>query len=233
MKQIILQLCVVVALGFTGAVNAQYSIAYSGDQGGVFTVEVGSTLAINYTYSAAAETGSQFQVFSTPLPGIFDGGTPDVAEDANITFANPTLAAGTDVVTTLDINVPLETTLSADLPSDREYRIFGKLAPTGASEAFWEVGGAYPVLNVVASGTLGTNSFNTPGQAATLYMNNATKSLIISRSLDSSLNIVDMTGRVVMTVDASETKSVSLASLRSGIYFASNNDRTKAFKFAL
>ena len=77
---------------------------------------------------------------------------------------------------------------------------------------------------------LSNDNFNVNGELS-LYVNNSTKSLEIKKPL-SQLNIIDMAGRVVKTIDASEVKSVSLSDL-SGFFVIADAKLEKTLKFAL
>ena len=79
---------------------------------------------------------------------------------------------------------------------------------------------------------LSIDSFNLPGEKASLFVKNSTKTLEVLEALG-PLTIVDIAGRVVKTVDASQAKSISLASLGSGAFFVTNTAKTKTYRFSL
>ena len=227
MKKGILQLCVVAALGICSFGNAQYSISYAGDTGGEYSVEEGTSITINYTYTADADYTGQFQIFQADNAGIF-GGTNEGFESLGAAHTT-----GTDLAGSVTFDIPLGFTLTDDLPMGDAYYLFGKVGAPDDSDAlnYWALDGVYPTLIVVAEGTtLSAPSFNI-GDDVALHFNNATKSLDIQKDLNEKLSVYDMTGRMIATVDAKQGTSLNLSTLNAGVYIAKGQTSASQFRF--
>jgi hypothetical protein len=108
------------------------------------TVTAGQTVTLDFTYSAPAAVGGEFQLYETDSATIWGG---VVSKSLPIT-QYPTLAVATDVKTSVTLTIPSDLPVSASLPAGSVYRVFGKLAAAanGGTDAYW----TYPELIVVA-----------------------------------------------------------------------------------
>lgn len=204
---------------------AQYALTYSGGENGVFFAAPGTSVDINYTYTSDIDQNAQFQIFNTPVPEIFTA-EPQQAQDAEITFSQPMLTAGTDVAGVFTITVPEMTTLSEDLEDGRTYRIFGKLAN---DEAFWSVDGVYPELRVVDEATLSTNEFTKTGTS--WYVSGS--DLVVNGNFSGkSLQIFDISGRLLNTqaIKGSENR-IDISNLNTGIYLLTSEKGSAKFVY--
>ncbi|WP_299441993.1 T9SS type A sorting domain-containing protein [uncultured Aquimarina sp.] len=201
-----------------------YSITY--DSANPISVAAGEPITLNYTYTASMDVATQFQIFEADVPGIFGGTTAN----GTAIIVTPTVTAGTDVSTTVTLDIPSDFPISSSL-SGTKYYIFGKLSsavnPDANSDVDWSVTGAYPEINV--SPLLTTNDFIFDSDQ--LYFNNASTSLIINDSIEATfLDIYNTLGKKIFEVtDVNNTASVDLSSLPRGLYIARSDSKFLKF----
>ncbi|MFD2564832.1 T9SS type A sorting domain-containing protein [Aquimarina rubra] len=191
-----------------------YSITY--DFTAPLTVAAGESVTLNYTYSASMDVGSQFQIFEADSPTIFNGST-NTGTSVNVT---PNLTAGSDVVTSVTIDIPTDFPQSSTL-SGTSYYIFGKLANAsnpdgGALDATWSVNGNYP--EIIVSGVLSTNEFDFDKKE--MYFDYATASLVLSDSFRTEgLQIYNTNGKRVLNMpNVDNANQINLSQLPRGLY---------------
>ncbi|WP_108802613.1 T9SS type A sorting domain-containing protein [Aquimarina sp. Aq107] len=202
-----------------------YSITY--DSANPVTVAAGESITLNYTYTASMDVATQFQIFEADVPGIFGGTTAN----GTAVIVTPTVVAGTDVSTTVTLDIPSDLPISSSL-SGTKYYIFGKLSsadnPDASSDADWSVSGEYPEITV--SPVLSTNDF-TAFDRDKLYFNNASTSLVINDINDiKSLSIYNTIGKKVYEVeDIKNATNINLSTLPKGLYIARSDSRFLKF----
>ncbi|WP_299261623.1 T9SS type A sorting domain-containing protein [uncultured Aquimarina sp.] len=202
-----------------------YSITY--DSANPVSVEAGESITLNYTYSASMDVATQFQIFEADVPGIFGGTT---ANGTGV-LVTPTVTAGTDVATTVTLDIPSDFPASSSL-SGTKYYIFGKLSSAensdASSDADWSVAGEYPEITV--SSTLSINDF-TAFDRDKLYFNNTSTSLVINDTNEiKSLSIYNIIGKKVFELeDVKNTTNVDLSSLPKGLYIARSDSKFLKF----
>lgn len=177
------------------------------------TVEAGSSITLEYTY-VSQEQGSQFEIFLTDVPGIFGGQTAEAVLGGEF----PTLTAVTEPTAgTVTITVPAGVTPSADLPEGQEYRIFGKLADDSDN---WSANGAYPIIEITApTPDLSVSEFSRDSNE--VYFNSTSNSLVINTNVSrATLNIFDITGKIVLELANPSNSDLDLSFLPSGLYIA-------------
>ncbi|AXT53720.1 T9SS C-terminal target domain-containing protein [Aquimarina sp. BL5] len=203
-----------------------YSITY--DSGNPVSVAAGESITLNYTYSASMDVDTQFQIFEADVPGIFGGAT---ANGTGV-IVTPTVTAGTDVSTTITLDIPSDFPTSSSL-SGTKYYIFGKLSSAAnsdaSSDADWSVAGAYPEITINEN-TLSINDF-TSFDRDKLYFNSTSTSLVINDTNEiKSLNIYNVIGKKVFEIEnIKNTTNVDLSALPKGLYIARSDSKFLKF----
>ncbi|MHA7060064.1 T9SS type A sorting domain-containing protein [Aquimarina sp. M1] len=204
--------------------NPPYSITY--DSANPVTVAAGESITLNYTYTASMDVVTQFQIWEADTPSIFGGST---ASDTSV-IVTPTVTAGTNVATTVTLDIPSNFPTSASL-SGTKYYIFGKLSseanPDADSDATWDSAGEYPEITVSETLSIDDNNFN----KETLYFNNRTSSLVLGETYNSkSIRIYNTIGKQILDLaDISDTKNIDLSGLPKGLYIARSDSKFLKF----
>jgi hypothetical protein len=203
------------------------------------TVEEGTTLSFEITYSADAVYSTQFQLFSSKgTPGnIFSLGGQTGLSPQNTSFMT---AVGSGQTQMIDIVIPSAFPLSSTLVSPFKYWIFGKIAipaavtPTHPADNDDTYFNPYPVVIIVAKGTLGVRLLDKINSNE-MFVSSSSKSLVVNTAnvTANSAKVYDMTGRVVSTINNLKgASSVDLSGLNKGVYVL-KADNNKSIKFAL
>jgi hypothetical protein len=212
-----------IALCVTTFLNAQ-SIEFTSAE--LTTAEVGSTITIDYKYSVAAD-GYIYCGISLQDDWTW---TSEVANGELITAV-----AGTDITGSFNLTIPAETTLTANLTGNFNYKINIELKQT-SDQSTW-LAGAYPStwIDFVAAGTLSTNDVQTKLNDLALYPNPTKNTLQIKgiNSLEiSKVKIVNILGKEVYS-SLFKKSTIDVSSLNSGIYIViiESDNKIKRMKF--
>lgn len=201
-----------------------YSITY--DSANPITVAPGQSVTLDYTYSASMDVTAQFQIFEADSPTIFGGAT----NNASAVIATPNLTAGSNVATSVTLDIPSDFPASSTL-SGTNYYIFGKLSSSdnsdANSDADWSVSGNYP--EIIVDETLSTDDITFDSNK--LYFNNASASLVINNSIQTeSLSIFNTTGKKIYEIDnLKDTSTINLSALPKGLYIARSDSKYLKF----
>lgn len=201
-----------------------YAISY--DSSNPVTVVQGESITLNYTYTASMDVATQFQIWEADTPGIFGG---SVANSSAV-IVTPTVTAGTDVSTTITLDIPSDFPTSASLTGTKYY-IFGKLSsadnPDATSDVTWDTGGEYPEIVIDELLSIDDVAFD----SNKLYFNSASASLVVNNSIQAeSLSIFNTTGKKVYEIDnLGDTPTINLSSLPRGLYIARSDSKYLKF----
>jgi hypothetical protein len=228
-KLFLLSTLLLSAVGF-----AQYSIINTTLT--PLTAQVGGTVPLTFSYTAAAACSTQFQVVSSNDAHLFNGGSPVITTNFTGAFAAPLIVnPGTDVSGNVTITLSGDVGPTSSLPAGFKYYIFGKLgakANGAPNDVYWDSASGYIELTVTP--VLGVNSFNNLSTNE-MYVNTTSKSLVVNTTAvtSNSAKIYDMTGKNVATLsNLKSAGSVDLSGLRNGV-FVLVTDNNKKIKFAL
>jgi hypothetical protein len=190
------------------------------------TAEVGSTITVDYKYTVAAD-GYIYCGISLQDDWTW---TSEVA-NGELTTA----VAGTDITGSFNLTIPAETTLTANLTGDFNYKINIELKQT-PDQSTW-LAGAYPStwLDFVATGTLSTNDVQPKLNNITVYPNPTRNTLQIKgvNFLDiSKVKIVNILGKEVYSSHL-KNSNIDVSNLNAGIYIVTveSDEKLKRIKF--
>ncbi|WP_378175974.1 T9SS type A sorting domain-containing protein [Aquimarina sp. SS2-1] len=194
--------------------GSPYTIAYN--SANPITVAAGESVTLDYTYTASMDVATQFQIFEADSPTIFGGST----NTGTAVIVTPTVTAGTDVVTSVTLDIPSNFPQSSSL-SGTSYYIFGKLSSAsnpdgGTDDATWSVNGNYP--EIIVSGVLSTNEFDFDKKE--MYFDYDTASLVLSDSFRTeALQIYNTNGKRVLDMpNVDNANQINLSQLPRGLY---------------
>ena len=213
-----------IALFVTMFLNAQ-SIEITSAE--LTAAEVGSTITVNFKYSST-ETDSYIYV---GLNLYTDTTWKSSVIGADTGVVN---GPGTNIAGSISLEIPAGTVLTADLTSPDNY----KLSVEMKEKVGWTIiAYDYPSteFEIVAAGTLSTDSFTEELNKITIYPNPVSKKINIenlNKLNISNIKIVSLLGKEVLsTLNSSEIVDVS--SLANGIYILSikTEKNAKSIKF--
>jgi hypothetical protein len=213
-----------IALFVTTFLNAQSIEITSTD---LTAAEVGSTITVNFKYSST-ETDSYIYV---GLNLYADTTWKSFVIGADTGVVN---GPGTDITGSVSFEIPEGTVLTADLTSPDNY----KLSVEMKEKVGWtSIASDYPSteLEIVAAGTLSTDSFTEELNKITIYPNPVSEKINIqnlNKLNISNIKIFNMLGKVVLST-LNSTEIIDVSSLVNGIYILSIKSEkvTKSIKF--
>ena len=176
------------------------------------STEAGTNLIINYKYTASA-TGKISAVVTK------NGGVNDYDFISTVAFDELDPAAvGTNVTGSITVAIPADTTPSASLTGNENYRVTLELKD--ASNNF--VAGDYSNINYTISPSLGTYDFNS--DRFSVYPNPVDNVLKISNTGNlskASFRISNVSGQTVQKSNSRNKEGIDVSSLKTGIYLLS------------
>jgi hypothetical protein len=213
-----------IALFVTTFLNAQSIEITSTD---LTAAEVGSTITVNFKYSST-ETDSYIYV---GLNLYADTTWTSFVIGADTGVVN---GPGTEITGSVSIEIPEGTVLTADLTNPDNY----KLSVEMKEKVGWTlIASDYPSteLEIVAAGTLSTDSFTEELNKITIYPNPVSEKINIqnlNKLNISNIKIFNMLGKVVLST-LNSTEIIDVSSLVNGIYILSIKSEkvTKSIKF--
>lgn len=191
-----------------------YDLRY--DDARPLIIQRGSSVTINYEYTAIENVSIQFQVFLADSPSIFGGeSSTDVAGTFNLVDLPATNGYESSTVT---ITIAEETELSANLEPGFDYYVFGQLFDPAQNTFRWLLNGESPLMEIVEP-TLSTTEFT--NDLDEVFYNNSSNSLEIKANLSGKiLDIYDLTGKKVQSTSNLNNTSLDVSNLPSGLYIA-------------
>ena len=184
------------------------------------SVALGSTQTVKFNYTASEAGTCEIQIVPLKANG-------DTEYDGSMCYKTgiPLPAAATTTLFTTTVNIASAIPQNFIDAGYTSYRWF----------AWIKVGNATTYLQsatqyVSFTGGLGLESFVNPSE---MYVNNATKSLVVNKSgVYESASVYDVTGKKVMNINLANASNVDLSKLTTGVYILVTNDN-KIIKFML
>lgn len=195
------------------------------------SVALGSTQTVKFNYTASADGICEIQIVPTypnPNPTPENPALILTAYDGAMCYKTniPLPAAATTTVFTTTVNIASEIPQKFIDAGYTTYRWFSWIKVGGATTYLQSA--EQPVT--FTGGTMGVESFVNPSE---MYVNNATKSLVVNKSgVYESASVYDVTGKKVMNINLANASNVDLSKLTTGVYILVTNDN-KIIKFML
>ncbi|MEN3324989.1 T9SS type A sorting domain-containing protein [Mariniflexile soesokkakense] len=221
MKKQLLFLLLCVSISFNGWTQSITAISFDKNP-----TEVNSAFTVTIKYSTPNST--DFFYLGLELKDAAGNYISGVVEKTT-----PALASGSDVDFSTSLTVPAGVTPSADLPDGQYYALKVALYGSGWSGPNAE---EYPVMTLVASGTLGIDDASLVTEFV-LYPNPVSNILSIKHAKKmaiKSLKITNILGKTVYAdINTESLNSVDVSNLSTGLYILSVNsgDKTQQAKF--
>lgn len=184
------------------------------------SVALGSTQTVKFNYTASEAGTCEIQI--VPLDAsentVYDGA---MSYQTGI----PLPAAATTTLFTTTVNIAAAIPQKFIDAGYTKYRWFTYITVAG-SPTYLQSATQY----VSFTGGLGVESFVSPSE---MYVNNATKSLVVNKSgVYKSASVYDVTGKTVLNINLDNVSNVDLSRLNTGVYILVTNDNKK-IKFML
>lgn len=185
------------------------------------SVALGSTQTVKFNYTASVDGTCEIQI--VPLDAV--GGT---VYDGAMSYKTgiPVPAAATTTLFTTTVNIAAAIPQKFIDAGYTSYRWFTYITVAGVT-TYLQSATQYVSFT---GGALRVESFV---NASEMYVNNATKSLVVNKSgVYESASVYDVTGKTVMNIKLANVSNVDLSKLTTGVYILVTNDNKK-MKFML
>ena len=185
------------------------------------SVALGSTQTVKFNYTASEAGTCEIQIVPLDANGntVYNG-----AMSYQTGIPLPAAATTTLFTTTVSIASAIpQNFIDAGYTS---YRWFAWIKVGNATTYLQSA----DILVSFTGGTMGLESFVNPSE---MYVNKATKSLVVNKSgVYESASVYDVTGKKVMNINLANASNVDLSKLTTGVYILVTNDNKK-IKFML
>jgi hypothetical protein len=190
------------------------------------STQVGTNLAVNYKYTAAA--AGKVSVAVTKNGGV---NAWDYISTVGYVELDPA-AAGTNVTGVFNVAIPAETTPTSALTGNQNYKVTLELKDAGGN---WLAGDYSTVGYNFTAAPLGIDKKNLIN-GLSVYPNPVSDVLKIANAdnlANASFSIVDILGKTVFQSKALNNDGIDVSTLSSGVYVlsVSSEDGAKQFKF--
>jgi Secretion system C-terminal sorting domain len=190
------------------------------------STQVGTNLAVNYKYTAAA--AGKVSVAVTKNGGV---NAWDYISTVGYVELDPA-AAGTDVTGVFNVAIPAETTPTSALTGNQNYRVTLELKDGGGN---WLAGDYSTVGYNITAAQLSIDKNNLIN-GLSVYPNPVSDVLKIANAdslANASFSIVDILGKTVFQSKVLNNDGIDVSALSSGVYVlsVSSEEGAKQFKF--
>ena len=189
------------------------------------STQVGTNLVVNYKYTSPS-AGSKVAISVTKNGGANPW---DYISTVSYMELDPA-AAGTNVTESFTVAIPADTTPTAGLTGNQNYRVTLELKDAGG---LWLAGDYNNINYIFTAAPLGLNNKNLVN-GLSVYPNPVTDVLKIANAdklANASFSIVDILGKTIAKSKALNNDAIDVSNLSSGVYILSVSSEGEAKKF--